>query len=411
MEHALIRILPVGLTDELPEGWDRSVPGFLIEVIESLQTPSAIEEIISSIEPDILLIDADSPKGDVFDITQRATATNPHPAVIIISKDVAPERLRRAMLAGAEEYLEKPLKGAETNAAIMAVAANRTLRQISLTPVAERAQNAKAEEAAVNMNGIIVGVAAGKGGLGKTTIASNLALLAAKNPPRSAALIGLEAGDGAILLNLQPKLGLIDLAGGEDTGEQYTVEWIKQFATRHKTGLHYWAWQGSNTRSTTSIPEDFLQRLFPALREAFAITVIDLPLLSPEEVPDLMPLLDAIVVVSSTSDLLALRSTKAFLDLIEVAPPVGVHVVINRASASDMISQTDFETMLDKKVAGSIANEPALTAEAINMGAPVVLMQANSSISHDLRNLGRSVLGLTNAENGEHKKKLFGLFG
>ena len=221
----------------------------------------------------------------------------------------------------------------------------------------------------------------------------------------------MEAGDGAILLNLQPKLGLIDLAAGEEDEKQYSVEWIKQFATAHKSGLQYWTWQGSNTRTGSSIPEDFLERLFPAMRQAFAVTIVDLPLLSPEEVPQIMPLLDTVVVVSSTSDLLALRSTKAFLDLISVAPPVNVHVVINRVSSSDMISQTDFEAMLNRKVVGSVGNEPALTAEAINMGAPVVSMQTNSSIATDLRNLGHVTLGLAQVSGGDQKKKLFGLFG
>ena len=409
MQHALIRILPVGLTEELPEGWDKSVPGFLLEVIETLQVASNLEEIVNGTEPDVVLIDTGFGKADGFDLARRALATAPHPAVIILSKDADGE-MRRAMLSGAEELLEKPLNPDDMHNAIITVASKRNLRQITLTPVSERAPETKAGEA-VNMNGIIVGVAAGKGGLGKTTIASNLALLAAKTPPRSAAFIGLEAGDGAILLNLQPKLGLIDLAAGEEEEKQYSTEWIKQFATPHKTGLQYWTWQGSNTRSGGNIPEDFLQRLFPAMRQSFAVTIVDLPLLSPEEVPQIMPLLDTVVVVSSTSDLLALRSTKAFLDLISVAPPTNVHVVINRVSSSDMISQTDFETMLNRKVVGSVSNEPALTAEAINMGAPVVSMQTNSSIVNDLRNLGQATLGLAQVTNADQKKKLFGLFG
>lgn len=412
MEHALIRILPLGLTEPLPDGWDNSEPGYLIEVVPTQDETVSLAQTLVDIEPDVLLIDADSPTLDAFEMTRSALEAHPGLAVIIISRDVAPESLRRAMLSGAEEYLGKPLDGHDTNQAIIAVTSHRTLRRVQLTPVAD-SRLSTPDSSTPEMNGLIIGVVAGKGGLGKTTVAANLALLAAKAPARSAALVGLETGDGAILLNLQPRLGLIDLAGGaaDVAVESYSTEWIKQFSTRHKSGLHYWTWQGSATQPATPIPENFFELLFDSMRRAFAITIIDFPMLSVEEAASVLPLLDSVVVVSSTSDLLALRSTKTFLDIVDASPPPSSHVVINRADASDMITREDFETTLGRKVSGVIANQPGLTAEAINMGAPVVLMQPQSDIAGNLRSLAQSVLSLQIETVAEPKKKLFGLFG
>ncbi len=409
MEHSLIRILPVGLSEPLPDDWDASQPGFLMEVVSNVEDPATLGAIVADIEPDVIVIDADSPKGDAFEWTRAALAVQPGLAIILLSRDASPEAERRAMLAGAEEILSKQLDGARINAAIIEVASHRTLRQVQLTPVTDNAALPNSTSAA-NMNGRIIGVAAGKGGLGKTTIAANLALLAAK-AQKSAALVGLDTGDAAILLNLQPRLGLIDLAAGSTENNSYNGEWIKQFATRHKSGLQYWTWSGMGTQATSALPENFFELMFAALRDAFAITVIDFPTLSPEEAASVLPLLDAIIVVSSTSDLLAVRSTKTFLDVVDASAPANTYVVINRADAGDMITREDFELTLGRKVTGVITNQPSLTAEAINMGAPVVLMQPQSHIAADLRELAHTVLGVSVQSVAEPKKKLFGLFG
>ena len=409
MEHSLIRLLPVGLSEPLPEGWDASQPGFLMEIVPNVEDPATLGAIVTEIEPDVIVMDADSPQGDAFEWTRAALDAQPGLAIILISRDASPETERLAMRAGAEEILSKQLDGAQINAAIVEVASHRTLRTVQLTPVTDSAILSP-DANRLAMNGRIIGVAAGKGGLGKTTIAANLALLAAK-AQKSAALIGLDTGDGAILLNLQTRLGLIDLAAGSAENTSYSDEWIKQFSTRHKSGLHYWTWNGNATQATEEPPENFFEMLFAAMRDSFAITIIDFPTLSPEEAASILPLLDAIVVVSSTSDLLAVRSTKTFLDIVDSHAPAGVFVVINRADAGDMITREDFELTLGRTVNGVVTNQPALTAEAINMGAPVVLMQPQSDIAANLRDLAHTVLGISVQGVAEPKKKLFGLFG
>lgn len=406
METALIRILPACLADALPAGWDAGAPGFVIELAEPVQQPADILPALAATEPDVLLLDADNPAVDAFAMTQQALAARSGLAVVIVSRDASPDRLRRAMLAGAEEYLIKPLDAEEMNQAIMAVTAHRTLRRVHRAAPVETSSPSAPQ-------GIIVGVVSGKGGLGKTMLASNLAMLVARTPGRTAALVGLESGDGAILLSVQPKLGLMDLAGSpSDAGSTgYTPEWIKQFAAPHKSGLHYWTWQGSSTQPGAPIPEDFFEQLFATLREAFSVTVIDFPMLSAEEVGHVLPLLDSIVVVSSSSDLLALRSARTFLDMIPEAIKERVHIVINRADDSDMISREDFERTLECKISGVVNNESRLSAEAINMGTPVVLMQPQSEIATDLAMLAQSLFQLPTGETRESPKKRFRLFG
>src|SRR4028119_468679 len=130
MENALIRILPAFLIDPLPQGWDSPTPGFVIEVTDAVQQPDGLVAALGATEPDVLLLDADYSVIDAFALTEQALAARPGLAVVILSHDAAPDRLRRAMLAGAEEYLIKPLDAGEMSEAIKTVTAHRTLRRV-----------------------------------------------------------------------------------------------------------------------------------------------------------------------------------------------------------------------------------------------------------------------------------------
>jgi len=402
MESSLIRILPVCLATPLPAGWDQSPPGYVMEVMPEVERPEVVTMAIQTTEPDILLLDADFPDIDPFTLTEQALATREGLAVVIVSGNKSPDQLRRAMLSGVEEYLIKPLEATALRDSIIGIASHRTLRVVQ--GVVEEVQEEDA-------TGIVVGVVSGKGGLGKTTIAANLAAIVAKTTGKTVGLVGFESGDGTVLLNLQPRLGLMDMAGSMAEGEaSYSDEWLRQFGTPHRSGLMYWTWQGSNTPGGAEIPEDFLERLFEAYRHMSTVTIIDFPLLSHDEAVSVLPLLDSIVLVSSSSDLLALRSTKSFLDMVPEDLKSKVSIVVNRSDPSDMIGREDLEQNLDQKVLEVVPNEPTIAAQAINMGSPFVLTQPQSEIAGSMRTLAQALFKLPVSEEKAKSKRRFMLF-
>src|SRR5690606_14015304 len=123
-------------------------------------------------------------------------------------------------------------------------------------------------------------------------------------------------------------------------------------------------------------------------------TFIDFPLLSEDELMSVAPLLDIIVIVSSTSDLLALRSTKTFLEYLPEELRPRVRVVVNRSDPADMISTEDFQASLGFKVAAILPNDPILAAQAINLGSPFITTQTQSDLSHQMRLLGEQLFRL-----------------
>ena len=408
MESQLIRILPACLTEAMPRGWDASSPEYLIEVMPEVEVPAAIVLALPTTEPDILLLDADFTGADMFEVARMALEAKPDLAVVMLSCDNAPERLRQAMFSGAEEYLIKPLDGKALRESLVGIASHRTLRVVR----SDESNYAPEEHA----QGLVVGVMSGKGGLGKTTLAANMATVVAGAKNKTAGVIALESGDGAVLLNVQPKLGLFDLSAGEDDQREengYTVDWMRQFATPHKSGLSYWQWQGSSSVVPDGVPDDFLQALFATCRRAQSVTFVDFGLLTPDEATAMFPMLDVILVVSSSSDLLALRATKTFLDLIpeEIAPRV--RVIINRSDPTDMISRDDYEGALgdNYKIAAVLPNEPQVAAQSINMGSPFVITQPNSELASTVKQLAQVLFRLPVEVEAVKPKRRFALFG
>ena len=402
METKLIRILPACLTEALPQGWDVAPPEYKIEVMPEVERPEVVALAVNTTDSDILLLDGDFPDLDPFAVTEETLAARPGLAVIIVSSNSAPDRLHRAMLSGVEEYLIKPLEPLQLRDSIIAIASHRTLRLIH-----EEEYTPEGSESA----GRVVGVVSGIGGLGKTTLAVNLATLVAQAPRQTASLVGLESGDGAVLLSLEPRMGLLDLAHAVSADDSaYTEDWLKQFGNVHRNGLSYWTWQGTATRVGAVIPEDFFPKLFNTFRRMSSVTVVDFPLLAEEEIAGVLPLLDIILLVSSTSDLLALRSTKSFFDAIPGEHTDKVRLVINRSDPTDMISREDFESALGQRVAAVVPNEALLAAQAINMGSPFVLTQPQSEITRQLRDLGHRLFDVPLAETTAKAKKRFMIF-
>ena len=402
MENKLIRILPACLTGPLPVGWDVAPPEYKIEVMPEVERPEVVGLAVNTTDSDILLLDGDFPDFDPFSVTQEALAARPGLAVVIVSSNSAPDRLHRAMLSGVEEYLIKPLEPLQLRDSIIAIASHRTLRLVQ-----DEQYNS---EGSID-SGLVVGVVSGKGGLGKTTIAVNLATLVAQSPRKTASLIGLESGDGGVLLSLEPRMGLLDMANAVSTDDTaYSEDWLKQFSTHHRNGLGYWTWQGTATHPGAAIPADFLPRLFETFRRMSSVTVVDFPLLAEDEISTVLPLLDVILLVSSTSDLLALRSTKTFLNAIPEEYRGKVLILINRADPTDMISREDFATALGQGAAAVLPNEAHLAAQAINLGSPFVLTQSQSELTQGLRELAHRVFDLPLVEAPNKQKKRFMIF-
>ena len=161
----------------------------------------AIEQA-SRLLPDVILMDINMPDMDGIAATERLSAQVPSAAVVMMSVQGEADYLRRSMLAGAREFLVKPFSSDELTASIRQVY-SREKEKAGRAAVAQARPRPRTRP----QEGQVVAVFSPKGGVGRTTIAVNLAVAAAAELGKRVTLVdaSFQFGDVAVLLNLNPK--------------------------------------------------------------------------------------------------------------------------------------------------------------------------------------------------------------
>src|SRR3982074_2017071 len=159
----------------------------------ALNAEAAIEEV-RRLSPDVVLMDVNMPGVDGIRATQTMTAEPPYAPVILMSVQEDREYLRRAMQAGAREFLVKPFSGEELAAALRRVNQLEKLKRAPVAPIEGGAPPAVEVEVVEKraVGGRIILVFSGKGGIGKSLLAVNIAAALAKDTEGRTALVCLD---------------------------------------------------------------------------------------------------------------------------------------------------------------------------------------------------------------------------
>src|SRR5690242_12263731 len=174
-----IRVLVV---DDIPETRDHltKLLGFEsdIDVVGAASSGREAVEMAVRLSPDVVLMDINMPDMDGIAATEQLTATAPGVAVVMMSVQGEADYLRRSMLAGAREFLVKPFSSDELTSSIRQVSARERDKatRLQTVPVATGGGGGAAAGADGREPGLVVAVFSPKGGVGRTTLAVNLAV-------------------------------------------------------------------------------------------------------------------------------------------------------------------------------------------------------------------------------------------
>ena len=233
--------IKVVIVDDIVETRDHlsKLLGFENDIVVAGSVGSGEEALKLATENpvDVLLLDINMPGMDGIETAEQLSVRAPTTSIIMMSVQGEPDYLRRAMLAGAREFLVKPFSSDELSASIRQV--HQRDRQ-KLDRVAAGTQpvstNGHQVETPRRGPGQVVTFFAPKGGVGRTTLAVNFAVAAKTELNKRVALVdgGLQFGDVGVLLNLNPKnQSIADLARELQTGDTDTVD---SFLVDHSTG-------------------------------------------------------------------------------------------------------------------------------------------------------------------------------
>ncbi len=187
-----------------------------IEVVAMVGSGEEAVAAVPQVYPDVVLMDINLPGMDGITATGKVVEVSPAIQVIMLSVQGETDYMRRAMMAGARDYLTKPPSADELLDTIHRVYKLR--QKMGTGPLVQPAagQARAAATATTVKQAKVITLFSPKGGTGCTTIAVNLALALQSyvGADSSVCLVdaNLQFGDIAIFMKLQPTRTLADLA-------------------------------------------------------------------------------------------------------------------------------------------------------------------------------------------------------
>ena len=291
--------------------------------------------------------------------------------IIITSLDYSTNTIIKALRLGAKEFLPKPILKDDLI---------RVLTMLNSVSAENDSSQSK-----------IISVYSNKGGIGKTTIAVNLAAELARVTKDKVALIdlNLQLGDISTFLNLNPPFDVnYVMRKLVDKSEDIL---IKGFEKYKDTSLYILA-DPSYIEQSESITPAMVTTLFAALKKVFSYIVIDM---SSSIDPISLKILDSSdwILFTTIVNIPAIRNAQRCLNLFRSRkyPKDKVKIIINRYMDNDEINLEDIENTLGETIYWKIPNNYFTIMEAINKGETITEINAKSNIGNSFRDFATRV--------------------
>ena len=231
----------------------------------------------------------------------------------------------------------------------------------------------------------VIVVASPKGGVGKTTIAANLAVGLGKIAPMNTIIVDLDVqfGDVAAALRLAPEHSLTDAVNGPASQDALV---LKTFLTVHPASI-YALCTPSNPVEGDRITGEQVTHLLDQLTGQFQYVIVDTaPGMGEHALAALEAATDVVFVAGM--DVPGVRGMRRQMDLLNELSlvPQDVKVVVNAADRNNGLSVQDVEATIKNHVDLMIPRSK-MAGYATNRGEPLLLHSPKDKASKKLREL------------------------
>lgn len=365
-----------------------------VEVVGAARSGKEGIQLAQELDPDVILMDINMPDIDGITATETIRQKNPFSQVVILSVQNDQNYMRRAMLAGARDFLSKPPTGDDLISAIRRAAEmSRNERAKSIPPrgVPVPAGTMAAVPGFIPYSqGKIITVYSPKGGTGCTTLAVNLAL-ALSNEDTRVILVdaNLQFGDVAVFLNEQGKNTILELAPRITELDPQTIE---EIMIKHQpSGVHLLA-APQRPELAEKISADQFSKVLEQLKALYGYLVVDT---SPILTDVTLAALDAsdIIVLVTTQDIPAIKNARLFLDLMHTmgVPKERIVLAINKYDRQISITPQRIAENFKQEVGAVIPTDERFVLPSVNKGIPFILGNKTHPVSRGIFSLAEAV--------------------
>jgi pilus assembly protein CpaE len=344
-------------------------------------------------DPALAVVDLESDPHVGLKFVQYLVESGLVGTVMAAGRDLTSDLLLRAVQAGVTEILQKPATSDELKAALERVW-KKTGRGAASTPKAGP--------------GHAIALFAAKGGMGTTSVATNLAIeIHRLSRARTLLLdLDLELGETALLLGMEPQFSLVDLIRNLHRVDQGL---LASYIERHESGIDLLA-APFQPADYETVSRDRVRQVVSFLKEQYDYIVMDTPKsFHPASIGVLEEADETLVITSAT--LPAIRNLSRSLPLVrQLAATRGrppLRLVVNRYVAGELISLPEIADAVGLEVFQTLHNDFQGLLQSVNEGRPIVLSRSNSPFARDVRTLAAKITGVT-VSDAPRRRGIFG---
>lgn len=380
-----------------------------ISVVGAARSGEEAIQLAKDSKPEVVLMDINMPDMDGITATEALLRDVPFTQIIILSVQSEADYMRRAMRAGAVDFIAKPPSGDELITTIrqVAVRAKEQRRSLAMPTPQSLAQVPGAGLAPSHRpEGKVISFYSPKGGVGCTMLATNVALgMNAAETPAVLVDTNLQFGDVSVFLNMQVKFSINDLTS---RAEELDQEFLEEILMLHESGMHILAGP-PKPEMAEEVRADDVRSVLKFLKRNFAYIIVDTGSTMDDVTLAVLDVTDLLVAVA-TPDIPAIKDARLLFDLLHVLDfPTGqVCFVINKIDKKGGISAEKVSENLKREVEGMIPLDERSVTASINRGVPILIGDKSSPQAKSILDLVGSIkqrLVVEAVQEGEEQDK------
>lgn len=352
---------------------------------------------IENTSPDIIIMTLGAGDTDVLNLAERIILHRPRTFVILVAEHLDVDMMQSAVKVGCHNVVELPSSSKDFADYIKSVYNNEQTRLKSLN-----------EKENLLWSSTVISVFGAKGGLGKTTIAANLAVKLAEKRKKVALIdLDLQFGDIHIFMDIEPKDTITELVQEVITPN---IDSIRSYMSVHSSGVHVLCAPRSPEYAELISPEKILS-LLSLLRSYYDYVIIDTaPSFSEVNMTAIES--SSLIFFVTGLDISILKNSKLSISLLEsLQQNDKVRVIVNRSVDMNTISIKDVEKIIGYPIWAKIPSDYKVAVNALNRGIPFVSGAPKSKLSQSISELADILIsGKTNQNSNEKKLSKINLF-
>lgn len=337
--------------------------------------------------PNLILLDVMMPDMDGYEVTRRLRnnpATKSIPILMFTAKTQLDDKVT-GFESGADDYLTKPTHPTELQSHVRAL----LTRASTATKSPEELETVIKEK-----HGYVIGIVSSRGGVGVSTLASNLAAALFTRTKEDVILAELTPGQGTLGMDLgiEKTSELSDIL--KSTSVEVTREKVQSSLAAHASGVKFLVASDNPLDVDLSTRAENYTALVLRLSTLARFVILDLGAGLPLSVQKMLPLCaERIVLLEGTTN--SIHYTRQLLRALEELKleKKTISVVVNNRQRSDMqIPWAQVQEKLGHSILSTIIPAPELFMQAMRLRTPAILAQPENMISQQFLKIADSIL-------------------